>query len=286
MKVVNFSLEQGNQYYGRIDGQRFYIGSRVSYEGGKGLANTKGSVDQKYDRALYRPSFGFWADFLHPTAVAESNRLFHTLNTYDRARFTFTFLQYAAHVPDGDFVGYFRALLGLPLAKAYFPDLTVQEGRICRITDAGLRVLEDRQSTAGLMDYFNPTLQQVEDVEIIQSAKLIHWVQNDPAHRQLQVSTGVAHFKRAMHQYANRYQLDGVSDRICLVVADIRHQGRAGSSAIQAALAASDPLAALLRIGEAKYTERIKTLRQELNRLTADGTLGRRAYRLDRADFV
>ena len=47
---------------------------------------------------------------MHPTAIAEG-ALFHTLNTYDRAQFTFSFLQFAAHVLDGDFVAHLRALL-------------------------------------------------------------------------------------------------------------------------------------------------------------------------------
>src|SRR5262249_1670586 len=109
MKIVSFSLEQGNKYFGKIDGTRFFIGSRVAFEGGKGLMNVSGTSAQKYDRAAFRPTYGFWADFIHPTAMVEG-ALYHTLNTYDRAHFTFSFLQYAAHVPNGDFVVYLRAL--------------------------------------------------------------------------------------------------------------------------------------------------------------------------------
>ncbi len=29
MKVVGFSLEEGDRYYGKIDGHRFFIGSRI-----------------------------------------------------------------------------------------------------------------------------------------------------------------------------------------------------------------------------------------------------------------
>ncbi|HWN98597.1 MAG TPA: hypothetical protein VNS63_04940 [Blastocatellia bacterium] len=140
VKIVNFSLEQGNKYFGKIDGTRFFIGSRVSFEGGKGLMNVSGTSAQKYDRAAFRPIHGFWADFIHPTAMAEG-ALYHTLNTYDRAHFTFTFLQYAAHVPNGDFVVYLRALLNLPLAREYFPDLVLNNNRVCRVTDDGIVAL-------------------------------------------------------------------------------------------------------------------------------------------------
>ncbi len=43
MKLVEFTLEQGNKYFGKIDGTRFFIGNRVPFDGGKGLMNIKGS---------------------------------------------------------------------------------------------------------------------------------------------------------------------------------------------------------------------------------------------------
>jgi hypothetical protein len=286
MKVVSFSLEQGNRYFGKIDGRRFFIGRRVSYDGGKGLMNTEGTTAQTYDRTAYRPTFGFWADFIHPTAVAEG-ALFHTLNTYDRALFTFSFLQFAAHVPDGDFVQYLRGLLLLPSAAEYFPDLRLINGRIFRLSDNGSSMpLETSSSTAGLMDYFNPSRGEVEDTEIIQSAKLIHWVQNDPLHRQVQVDVGIANFKAKMASYAAQYKLNGVEDTICLVVADIRHQGRAKSVEIAMALSSPNPLSALLKLGEPKYHERLLTLKREIDKLRADGTFGNRHYDLASKDFI
>jgi hypothetical protein len=285
MKIVSFSLEQGNKYYGKIDGSRFFIGSRVSYEGGKGLMNISGTSTQRYDRSAYRPTFGFWADFIHPTAMAEG-ALYHTLNTYDRAYFTFSFLQYAAHVPNGDFVVYLRALLKLPLAKEYFPDLTLQNNRVCRITDEGVAALESDTSTAALLDYLNPSLKEIEDTEVIQAAKFIHWAQNDTAHRQTQIAVGIAHFKEKMVAYAQQYGLHGADDTICLVTADIRHQGRAKSSAIIVALQSANPLDALLEIGEPKYHQRLVVLRREIKALINDGTLGLRKYSTTKGDFV
>lgn len=285
MKIVSFSLEQGNKYYGRIDGQRFYIGSRVSYEGNKGLMNVSGTLQQRYERSTYRSQFGFWADFIHPTAIAEG-ALFHTLNTYDRAQFTFSFLQYAAHVPNGDFVRYLRQLLGLTLAKDYFPDLTLHSGRICRITDNGNEPLESDTSTEKLLDYLNPSPKEVEDTEVIQAAKFVHWAQNDLANQQIQVEMGVSHFKEKMIAYAKQYRLDGADDSVCLLVADIRHQGRAKSPVIVAALQSARPLDELLKIGEPKYHERLVTLRREIKALVNEGTLGKRKYSLIQEDFV
>lgn len=285
MKIVSFSLENGNQYFGKIDGQRFYIGSRVSYEGNKGLMNLKGTAVQKYDRNLYRDTYGFWADFIHPTAIAEG-ALFHTLNTYDKAHFTFSFLQYAAHVPNGDFVVYFRSLLALPLAKDYFPDLTLVNNRICKMSDHGPVPIESDTSTELLMDYLNPSLKEVEDTEVIQAAKFVHWAQNDKANRDLQIELGIKHFKNKMRSYADQYHLDGVVDTVCFLVTDIRHQGRAKTPAIIAALQSPIPIEALLNLGEPKYHERIKTLRAEINRLTTEGTFGVRKYSVERGEFV
>jgi hypothetical protein len=287
MKVVDFSLEQGNKYFGRIDGKRFLIGTRVPYQGLKGLRNLSGTAAQRYDPAEFRAAHGFWADFLQPTAAAEGG-LFHTLNTYDRARFTFAFLQFAAHVPNGDFVRYLRALLKLPLAPEYFPDLDLVNGRICRVKDVGLAPLplESDDSTEGLMDYLNPSAAEVEDTEVIQAAKFVHWAQNDPEHRRVQIECGVANFQQAMLSYAKRYKLDGVDDAVCLMVADIRHQGRADSAAIVVALASAKPLDALLQIGEPEYHPRLLTLRSEIRKSTAAGLLGTRKYSLAKKDFV
>ncbi|MDB5239758.1 MAG: hypothetical protein JWP57_383 [Spirosoma sp.] len=285
MKIVSFSLEQANKYFGKIDGARFFIGSRVPFDGSKGLMNASGLATQRYNRLDFRDTYGFWADFIHPTATAEGG-FFHTLNTYDRARFTFSFLQYGAHVPNGDFVAYFRALLKLPLAADYFPDLKLENNRVVRLTDKGSVVLESDVSTEGLMDYLNPSLNEVEDTEVIQAAKLVHWVQNDPQHRLTQIDIGIKHFKAKMLEYATLYGLDGKSDILCLAICDIRHQGRGKSAIIKAALQSPTPLKALLEIGEPKYHERLVVIRREINRLVVEGTLGKRKYSLAKKDFV
>ncbi len=285
MKIVEFSLEQGNKYFGKIDGTRFFIGSRVPYEGGKGLMNLTGTPAQKYNRADFRSTHGFWADFIHPTAMAEG-ALYHTLNTYDRAHFTFSFLQYAAHVPNGDFIAYLRALIKLPLASEYFPDLVLSGNRVCRLTDHGTVQLESDTSTAPLIDYLNPSLREIEDTEVIQAAKFVHWTQNDPAHRQTQIEVGIAHFKEKMFGYAGQYGLDGVEDIICMLIADIRHQGRAKSPTIVSALRSSKPVESLLALGEPKYHERMVVLRREIKKLVAEGTFGTHKYSTSKKDFV
>lgn len=287
MKVVSLSLEGGDRYFARIDGQRFFVGKRVSYEGNKGLMNVTADGAPRYDPNAYRPAHGFWADFIQPTAQCEG-ALFHTLNTYDSARFTFSFLQFAAHVPDGDFVRYLRGLLALPQASEYFPDLVLEQGRICRAKDGVPKPvpLESATSTEGLMDYFNPASKEIEDTEVITSALLIHWARNDAKHRDWQVECGVRHIEANMASYAKRYALDGAPDVVCLVVADIRHQGRAKSPAIETALKAADPLEALLKLGASDYKQRIATLRAEIKKGVAAGVLGKHRYSAAQRKFV
>ncbi len=129
----------GNDFSCTADGgPPFFVGRRVPYEGHIGLynifANSK-LAKLNFEAVDFEVSHGFWAHFIEPTALCEG-RNFLTLNTYDRAAFTFGFAQFAAHVPDGDFVQYFRAMLGLPEAEAYFPHLAVIGGRIHRLKRA------------------------------------------------------------------------------------------------------------------------------------------------------
>lgn len=146
--------------------------------------------------------------------------------------------------------------------------------------------LETSSSTAGLLDYLNPTRNEVEDTEVIQSTKFIHWVQNDSLHRDVQVEVGIEFFKSNMAGYAAQYKLNGAPDTVCAVVADIRHQGRAKSTDIVLALSSPNPLASLLKLGEPKYHGRLLTLKREIDKLVADGTFGHRHYDLASKEFI
>src|SRR2546425_705153 len=113
-------------HYAQLTGSdqpKFIIGYPTRYEGNTGLFNTTINSSIVYNPADYSEQSGFWAHFIYPTARAESKGSFFCLNTYDRAKFTFTFMQFAAHVPDGDFVKFFKKLLALPNGADYFPKL-------------------------------------------------------------------------------------------------------------------------------------------------------------------
>jgi hypothetical protein len=283
--------KNGSNYSASVDGgAAFFVGKSTSYQGLKGLINLKNS-GAIYSPSAYETQFGFWAYFIAPTAQAESGGSLTVLNTYDKAKFTFSFMQYAAHVPEGDFVKFFRKLLALPAATDYFPDLTLSNGRIAKRSGTTLQELESKTSTQLLMDYLNPTSAAIEDAEVINAAKFIHWAVNDADHRRIQIETAIAHFKSNMAgSYDKRYKLNGVPDYVCLVICDIRHQGRAKSDAIIAALNTGGDyekaLKNLLALGADKYKSRIDTLTAEITRLRASGKLGKRLWNSAAGDFA
>ena len=282
---------EGSNWFAQLDlGSRFFVGRRVRYLGRFGLTNIYTRNGPVYRPQDYESEFNHWAWMLYPTTLAESKGYFNCINTYDRARFTFGFYQMAAHTPNSNFVVLLRHLLELEGARYYFPELLVESGQIVRVVGEEHVPLETPETTQGLMDYLNPSESEVEVVEVIQSAKFIHWATNDKEHQRVQVEVAAQKLKDGMRSYARRYDLDGMLDSICLMVADIRHQGRAKSSEIIEALHTGGDeqrvLAQLLEIGAHSYPERIQTLKTQIRKLTRDGVLGRRRYNAQRNEFI
>jgi len=280
-------------HYAQLNGTaepKFTIGNRTKYGNFCGLINTQAVPGLIYDPAHYATEFGFWAYFLYPTAIAESKGSYLCLNSYDKAKFTFSFMQYAAHVANGDFVKFLRKLLALPNAPEYFPKLLLKDGRICyKNPDGTLKQLETNLSTQALMDYFNPSLDDVETQELICSARMIHWASNDAAHRRIQVETAIEHYRNKMAEYSKLFHLDGVPAKVCLMVSDIRHQGRGMNPQIAQALntAGNYELAFtnLCSIGAEKYLTRINTVKATIEKLLAAGTYHKK-YDAASATFV
>ncbi len=175
----------------------------------------------------FRDRYGFWADFIHPTAMAEG-ALFHTLNTYDRAFFTFSFLQFAAHVLE-------RRLRRVParsVEAAAARRSTSQTwwlvgDRICRLTDSGSVQLESDTSTRRAVRLPEPDGEGRSKIPVDPGGRVRVQGTERCTEPPDEIDVGVAHFAGTWRQYATRYNLDGAPRVICLVVADIRHQGRA-----------------------------------------------------------
>ena len=260
-------IRDGSQFFSRADGgAKFEIGRQVRFHGNIGLANDNFTLGKQfvYKADDHRQGFGFWADFIEPTAICEG-RSFLTLNTYDRARFTFGFAQFAAHVPDGDFVIWLRSMLGEPNVNDYFPDLGLASGRIIKHGATGPIPLETAAATGPLMDFLNPSLAVVDDEEVIAAAKFIHWTMNHPNTQMLQVKQMVATGHALLRRADTRLGLDNVTGDLCCIVMDILHQGRGTFAEMLQAMRASDPYKALLSVGSITQPQRVATLRKELN---------------------
>ncbi|GAB3573345.1 hypothetical protein [Hymenobacter daeguensis] len=270
-------------YYGtRLNSPetRFVIGYRTKYEDNFGLFNIDTAPGLVYLPADYRAAHDVWADFIYPTAYVESKGSFFCLNTYDRARFTFGFMQYAAHVPNGDFVRLLRMLLQLPLAPDYFPRLELKNKHIFYRSDEQiLTQLEDDNSTMGLMNYLNPTLLDIETQETICAARMVHWAQHDARHRAAQVQLAIAFFQANLPYYHQRLGLAGAPMKVCAVVCDILHQGRGTFARMAAALDTGGnwerAYTNLLTVGAANYAERITALKRKIAEGVSSGVFNK-----------
>jgi len=287
-EAVTVRIERDNKrYYAAVDAEpRFFLGVDVTYGDRRGLMNSSNPPGPRYAAADFEDEHGDWAWYLLPTITCESNRSFTCLNTYDSAAFTLGHGQFGAHTPDDNFVEIFRRALDHDVAAAYFPDLRVRAGRIHQDTGSVLKPLESATSTRPLMNYFNSSPASVDSEEADRSARLVHWITSHAEMRQLFVSYFVAQQRRKLAAHATKLPLDRLTDKLCLVVLDILHQGRAKYDPIRAALGKADPFDALLALGASTYKERVATLRAEIQKLEARGIVGKKVYSRARKDFV
>ena len=285
---VQVAIEQeGRRYYASVNGEpRFYVGTDVRYGSRRGLMNSQNPYGPRYVPEAHLEAFGFWAVCLWPTIQCESRGAFNCINTYDRARFTYGHMQFAAHTPDANFVRLLRELLALPTAGTHFPDLQLHDGRVHRRTDQGLVRLEDGESTSPLQDYLNPGSDRVDEREVEVAARFMDWCARDRAVAESLVGFSVRDQQAKLRWHARKLPLEGLSDKLCIVVLDILHQGRASYRTIRSALREGDPFDALLSIGLGSYRERISTLRAGILDLERRGLVGERVYSGEAGDFV
>ncbi len=268
----------------------FFVGYRTKYKDRFGLYNANQSSKLVYKGVDYEAEFGFWAYFIEPTAIAESNGSFICLNTYDRAYFTFGFMQFAAHVANGDFIHFLKNLLALPNAKDYFPRLEIFNNRIFYVADSGKQTqLESNESSKGLMEYFNPSTNEVENQELICAARMIHWATNDLNNRKIQVSESINLYNNNLKKYHKRFNLEGYPAKVCFMICDILHQGRGDYDRIGYALDTNgnfeEAYDNLCSVGEKNYAERIRTVKKRINELESNNTF-KKVYQSETNTFI
>ncbi len=280
-----FALKRdGNDYTAETDGTpSFYVGTPVRYHGRRGLFHPASRYHGPIYRAAdYHARYDHWAHVVEAIGHCETGNHFNLINTYDRAAFTFGFMQMAAHTPNDNLILFFRDLLRLPEAAAYFPELELRNGRVFRINEDGSATDLEAPIDGELrlfMRYLNPGDTSIELQEQLHAARLIHGANTSAAMREVQVKHAV---ERTAHKVVRRYHpwynLDGQSDLVVTLIADIHHQGRASKATVAAALATPNPVAALLRVNHGQWSDRNERLEQITQQMVANGTLGTKVY--------
>jgi hypothetical protein len=283
---VELFKEDSRNYASINEEPRFYVGTDVRYGSRRGLMNSGNPYGSRYFPSKYEQDHDFWAHYLYPTITCESRGAFNCINTYDRARFTFGHMQFAAHTPDANFILLFRELLGLPESTAYFPDLIIHNDRIHQILNDTLVPLESNSSTEKLQTYLNPEIHEVGQKEVEIAARFMDWCARGPKFVETLVAFAFFDQKKKLRLHAKKLPLNGLSDKLCLVVLDILHQGRGKYLTIKTALNKDDPFDALLAIGGVNYRERVATLRNSILELERKGVIGHRVYDTETGDFV
>lgn len=249
----------------------------------------------QYKATDYRDELDHWALLLELTGACESENRFNLVNTYDRAKFTFGFYQLAAHTPRDNLILLFRRLAELPAFREYFPELDLRNGHLVRVDSNGSATdLEQEFQAANgemqimlFMNYLNPVRADIDIQEVLQAARLIHWTMTDPEARRAQVHVCAEILQnKFMRRYAPKLGLDGRSDTVCAIVADIFHQGRSDFATVRAILSSSSPEEALLTINDAKFASRNKRLRRAVRQAQADGLLGSKRYAAASNEFL
>jgi hypothetical protein len=296
---VTYMFEKdGDHHYAVAGNDRFYVGTTTrQFRGGLMQIKSKDAGAPYFKAADYAATIGHWAQLLEITGAGESQNRMTCVNAYDRAAFTFGFYQLAAHTPQDNLILLFREMTKLPLASRYIPNLSLQDGRL-HLRKAGQLIdLETVAAADGenqltkFMAMLNPSQPEVEIEELDWSARLMDWTRQDPQMRAAQVRVSCAILSRKVEtRYDKWYNLDGVSDTIVAVIADIHHQGRAKKTAVAAALAKPGPAArlnALIDIGnETTYGGRQRTLRKAIESGVAAGRLGQHRWSRASGDFV
>lgn len=298
---ISFQIKRtkDNRYFGRVkkghrDKSEFFIGRRVTYNGRIGLYQKVSDYSGvQFNPDEYVEQIDHWSYLLACTGFCESKNFYNALNTYDRGFFSFGFMQVAAHTPNDNLVLLFRKWSQLKSFKKYFPEIRLINGQLQRVDENGsytkLEVV--RNHVHRFASFLNPSTEHIEKQELLFAARLIHWMANDEEARQAQVFLASDRLQRRMISLQERYELDGQTDVVCSIIADIYHQGRGGKDRVKDIRKAlrqktSDKTeAALLEIGK-KHRRRAKNLKSIIEKLRSEGKMGNKYYHADGNEFL
>ncbi len=288
--AFELSLKDNKWFATNLDDKKeFYVGTEIKQaaKGNFGIyQKTSEYYGVQYKADDFYDKIDHWAVLLEATGYCESNNYFNLVNTYDRAKFTFGFYQLAAHTPNDNLILLFKELSFLNEFKKYFPELTLIDGKLHRFDKADNsysnleKVFTDdrgRKNLQFFMNYLNPIRKKIDEQEILHSARLIHWANNSDAMREKQVMVANEILQSKMKIYDRWYDLDGQSDTVCSIIADIHHQGRGKKTSVKDALHSANPEHNLININP-NYKSRSKNLKFIIDKLTFEGKLGSKTY--------
>ena len=251
-------------------GERFYVAKSTRYGSRRGL--TRSSTLLTYDRFDAESIIGLWSHFMWPTIMGESRGRHITINSYDRAHFTWGFYQLAAHTPKDNLILLMRELLTLDSAAVYFPDLLLKNGRVHQATSSGEVDLEHEETVSigdgtevqipRFMRYLNPSTTKINNEEVLNAAKFVHWTLNDPRVIEKTVQVSFRILRKKAVSYAARFGLIGKRPELAIWICDMFHQGRGSVAKVKDALI-------------------LPTFAQQLDALSRIDTTGEHQQRLD-----
>jgi len=251
-----------------------------------GIGMLAPSEGPRYDAAAFASRYGHWAHLLDATTAVEGGQSFVATNTYDRGRLSFGLIQFASHQPDANLVLLLRQWLQRGDAAVYFPEFELQDdGGVDRIHDRQGNRLESASSTAALCAALNPDPESAGATEARFLARLIHLMRSDATACDDQVGLAIDNFRQHLRAFHGK-GIDGRPDTICVVIGDIKNQGRGDDSAIAKCLmdgakkvANGEAMQRMLKIGSRTYADRIEALKLQIGkRAGSSGPLGAKVY--------
>ena len=296
--VTGISLVGGTYQAVTASGFKFLVGSSTPFTDDmhrvglfqKGKAITDSLQFGVYKAEDFTTAFKQWAHFITPTLTAEGNARFATLNSYDRAAFTFGAPQLAAHTPKLNFIVFLRLILALPNADKHFPDLALRKNAngdvsVHHIVGANAEDLEQdelvtrpngrkERQLKRLMSYLNPSAVAIDDAELLTAARLMNWMKQDTGVRQAQIEVFIQQAKANLATAKKKIAgFSGDDWRIALWIMDILHQGRGTFAEMTAALGSARPEEGLMALGRDRYKQRIDTVAAAVGKLAKQGVL-------------
>lgn len=238
-----------------VNNKRFYIGTKVKYEGNIGLKNINNSENKtdtfniKYIEKYLNKDSSYneknyikpvWLHILRIIAAGEGEH-FNTINTYDDADFTFGPFQFAAH-PRANrtefpyFLSFFKHVI--KDSSNLFPDLRVLNDSIIQITETNdtIKLQSGRcndKNYCKLRKYLNPKRNQIDSAEVLNTAKFSYFIENEDEKEYIVKFFADTLIQRLIfidsQLIKNGFKsgLDSVPDYICAIIIDNMHHGRA-----------------------------------------------------------